>query len=74
MLYFKSTAHGEVSRFTATRHPHFTLRDDSLYAKMVRVHRDDGIRFPFAFKDLVEASIQKLFFKSVEVQSRHMFE
>lgn len=67
MPYFKSIARGEVSRFTTTGHPHFTLRDDSLYAKRVRVHRHDGIRFPFAFKDLVKASIKKLFFERVEV-------
>jgi hypothetical protein len=67
LFHLKGTAHGKMSRLAVTSHPHFAVRDDSLYAERVRVLWHNGIRGPSAFKHLVKAGVERLFFEVIKI-------
>jgi hypothetical protein len=67
LFHLKGTPHGKMSCIAVTGQPHFALRDDSLYAERVRVLWHNGIGSPSAFKHLVKAGVERLFFEVIKV-------
>ncbi len=67
LFHLKGTPHRKMFCLAVTGHPHFTLRDDRLYAKRVCMSRHDSIRGPIAFKHLVKAGVERLFFEVIKV-------
>ena len=67
LFHLKGTPRRKMFCLAVTGHPHFALRDDRLYAKRVCMSRHDGIRGPSAFKHLVKASVERLFFEVIKV-------